>query len=241
MLSDTSDEEFNLFTDQVIDDFNTDGQSKFSVEYLKQQFFRIPYSTFLNGDPQLPLLDTIEKDAVPPSSTEVAGSSTFSSFQMKGFIILSCVVVMSFLILIKLYIGIRIRLYAIKRVETLNKRLVEDQDHGRDRRPIGLSAKEMMKEEDERKLIDQPEFDLPQRPPLPSPPFNPSSKPAALDHPSPEASPDRLLKKNTSSHPPPETPSPSQDRASSSSSHHKKKILSMDELSRFDMVRSRIW
>jgi len=236
MLSDTSDEEFNLFADDTTAEL-MDDPSKFSVEYIKQQLFSIPYSAYFNTNPPVAYIDPLQPAArASPNQAKLSDTSTFSNFQMKGFIILSCVVVMSFLILIKLYIGIRIRLYALKRVESMHNRLREDELNGRDRQPIGLSAQEMMKEENERKLIEKPEFDVPIRPSLATPPSTPTSKkPAPLDQLSP--TPDSLNESSNRSTP--EIPSHSHDRPSLH--NNKKKFLSMDELSRFDMVRSRIW
>ncbi|EFP81512.2 hypothetical protein PGT21_002847 [Puccinia graminis f. sp. tritici] len=236
MLSDTPDEEFNMFTDDLMDVL-VDQPSKFSVEYIKQQIFTIPYSKFFNADPAA-YLDPSKQDRSSPSRPEVSGSSTFSNFQMKGFIILSFVVVMSFLILIKLYIGIRIRLYAIKRVQTMNRRLAEDQVNGRDRLPIGLSPTEIMKEENDRKLIEKVEFDVPLRRISSSSKPAPNSNQESVDE-KPTGDqlrkiPSGLLLAPSCSHPPPNS-------LDQPSSQHKKKPLSMDELSRFDMVRSRIW
>lgn len=233
MLSDTSDEEFNLFADDTTAEL-IDVPSKLSMEYIKQKIFSIPYSAYFNTNPPpIAYIDPLQPAAgASPNKTKLSDTSTFSNFQMKGFIMLSCLVVMSFLILIKLYIGIRIRLYALKRVESMYNRLGEDELNGRDRKPIGLSAQEMMKEENERKLIEKPEFDVPIRPSTPT-----SQKPALLDEisPTPE-SPNETFNGSISP-----TPSPSHDRLPPSSHNNKKKLLSMDELSRFDMVRSRIW
>ncbi|WAQ83533.1 hypothetical protein PtA15_3A904 [Puccinia triticina] len=241
MLSDTPDEDFNVFTDDL-KDILFDRPNKFTVEYVKQQFFIIPYSKFFNADPA-GYLDPLEQDRSPPSRPpEVTGSSTFSSFQMKGFIVLSFVVVMSFLILIKLYIGIRIRLYAIKRVQTMNNRLAEDQVNGRDRMPIGLSPTEIMKEENDRKLIEKVEFDVPLRTNSSRPNSNSNqtltNQKAAGPQLRKTPSGLHLAASPSFHHLASEPPSHSPDQ---SSSHHKKKLLSMDELSRFDMVRSRIW
>ncbi|KAH9469445.1 hypothetical protein Pst134EA_006734 [Puccinia striiformis f. sp. tritici] len=284
----TTDDEFNLFNDDHDQGFIFDGlnmvddpplslhhptSNTFSIEFVKHQLstissFSMDFVRNFNSPIQyfdrllLPNPSTSPPPPPPPppasSSSEGTGSSTFSNFQMKGFITLSIIVVMSFLILIKLYIGIRIRLYAIKRVQTLNQRLDDEdqqQQHGRrNRLPIGLSADEIQKEELDRKLIEKVEFDVPIRPS--SSVSTPSALPTnTLHHHRHEGEEGTVIKQeeeDTTSGIPSSINLPSNSSSliltplppSSSDppqNHHKKKGLSMEELGRFDMVRSRIW
>ncbi|KAI9608943.1 hypothetical protein H4Q26_005137 [Puccinia striiformis f. sp. tritici PST-130] len=132
---------------------------------------------------------------------------------------------------------------------------INNKQHGRrNRLPIGLSADEIQKEELDRKLIEKVEFDVPIRPS--SSVSTPSALPTnTLHHHRHEGEEGTVIKQeeeDTTSGIPSSINLPSNSSSliltplppSSSDSpqnHHKKKGLSMDELSRFDMVRSRIW
>lgn len=233
MLSDTSDEEFRLFNDEDVDRLVTHDQSRFSFEYMKEQILTmVPHYDMFNpnsprhSDPPLN----------PPSPP---ASSAFSNLQIQGSIILSVMIVVTFLTIIKLYLGILIRSYSISRVQTLEQRLEEDQLNGRDRLPIGLSESEILKEKTERKLIERVEFDVPLRSRRkPSNGLNaPQGVYKSLDVDS-KASRNfhsAAHHSSSSSH-----PSHALD-PSLSQNKYVKKPLTMDELSRFDMVRSRIW
>lgn len=233
MLSDTSDEEFRLFNDEDVDRLVTHDQSRFSFEYMKEQILTmVPHYDMFNpnsprhSDPPLN----------PPSPP---ASSAFSNLQIQGSIILSVMIVVTFLTIIKLYLGILIRSYSISRVQTLEQRLEEDQLNGRDRLPIGLSESEILKEKTERKLIERVEFDVPLRSRRkPSNGLNaPQGVYKSLDLDSKASRNFHSVAHHSSSS---SHPSHALD-PSLSQNKYVKKPLTMDELSRFDMVRSRIW
>ncbi|MBW0530293.1 hypothetical protein O181_070008 [Austropuccinia psidii MF-1] len=149
-------------------------------------------------------------------------SSSFSSLQLYSLFILCFTIGMAFLTLFKLYLGIYLRAYAIERVRTLDQRLEEDDVNGKGRSPIACTQSELLKEKMERNLIEVDEFDVPSI----------RKRDFDLQQSVLLTSLANLNGENSTS---------TKLRPESVSKGESKKKITMDELSRFDMVRSRIW
>ncbi|CAH7686149.1 eukaryotic membrane protein family-domain-containing protein [Phakopsora pachyrhizi] len=95
-----------------------------------------------------------EKDFIP------SNRSDFSNFQLKALLILSGLIVIIFMVLFKLYLGICLRFYASERLKNLEPRRQEDLINGKGRSPIGSSVHEILKEKQELEFLRSTEFDV---------------------------------------------------------------------------------
>lgn len=100
---------------------------------------------------------------LPPTKTTTSNfiNSDFSTFQFNLLLSLSILTGLIVLILFKLYLGIWLRIYAGERMKSLEERLKEDRLNDYGRAPIGSSALELLKEKENQKLLESSEFDVP--------------------------------------------------------------------------------
>ncbi|EGG05753.1 uncharacterized protein MELLADRAFT_87625 [Melampsora larici-populina 98AG31] len=96
-----------------------------------------------------------------PIDQQTEHDPNFSPFQMNLLIGLSILTGLSILLLLKLFIGIWLRIYSEERIKTICKRENEDVKNDFRRKPIGMSEVELLKEKEEKRLIELDVFDVP--------------------------------------------------------------------------------
>ncbi|KAH9825182.1 eukaryotic membrane protein family-domain-containing protein [Melampsora americana] len=193
----------------------------FSTRGLQQQLMRI---SFLPTSLKLWLTPTHNpyEDSTNLIHDESNNNPNFSPFQINLLISLSILTGISVLLLLKLFIGIWLRIYSEERMKSISQREIEDIKNDRKRKPIGLSEGELIKEKEEKRLIELEEFDVP------SHHSHRNIKVEPIQEEGEGISQEKEQGKG-------------EGEGNELSNKNKRVQIPFEELGRFDMVRSRIW